>query len=187
MTRTPDEVINRYITEMLALEDHIGIALRAQIAGWRDEHPVFTNQLETIHRSVRRHILALKGLSDDRDAGAGSAVTEVVKRAGYEDLPQALRDDYTALGLAAIGYVMLLTSARALGDSRVADLAEQHLKDHVEAELTIRRTIPVAVVTFLQRDGVPAHAGVLPAVGRALDEVWQQGTGELEEVGADRR
>ena len=197
MTRTPDEVINSYITDMLALEDHIDIALRAQIAAWRDEHTVFTTQLDSIHRNVRRHIQALKGLSDDRDAGAGGAVAEVVKRAGSiaaaidlvrnEDLPKALRDDYTALNLAAIGYVMLLTTARALGDSRVADLAEQHLKDHAEAVMTLHRIIPAAVVKFLQQDELPAHADVLPAVGRTLDEVWHNGARELEEVGGSRR
>jgi len=183
MTRTPDDVVNSHITDMLALESHIDIALRAQIAGWRDEYPIYTTQLDTIHRSIRHHVHALKGLSDDRDAGTGAAVAEVVKRTGYDNLPKALRDDYTALNLAAIGYVMLLTTARAFGDSRVADLAEQHLKDHTEAATTLRQTIPVAVVTFLQQDQLPAQADVLPSVGRALDEVWHTGAREVEIVG----
>jgi ferritin-like metal-binding protein YciE len=202
MTRTADDTINSYITDMLALEDHIDIVLRAQIAAFRDEYPMFTTQLETIRGNVRRHIQALKGLSDDRDAGAGGTMAEAVKRAGSivaglgaaaidlirnEHLPKALRDDYTALNLAAIGYVMLLTAARALDDPRVADLAEQHLKDHAEAVMTLHRIIPVAVVTFLQQDALPAHADVLPAVGRTLDEVWRNGTRELEEVGGSRR
>ena len=187
MARTPDDVINSYIADMLALENHIDIALRAQIAGWRDEYPMFTNQLETIHRNVRRHIQDLKGLGDDREAGVGGAVAEVVKRTGYEDLPTALRDDYTALNLAGIGYVMLLTTARALGDSRVADLAERHLKDHTEAVIALRQTIPVAVVKFLQQEELSAHADVLPAVGRTLDEVWHHGVREMEEAGGDLR
>lgn len=201
MTRTADDTINGYITDMLALEDHIGIVLRAQIAAFRDEYPMFTTQLETIRGNVRRHIQALKGLSDDRDAGAGGTVAAAVKRAGSivaglgaavilirnEHLPEALRDDYTALNLAAIGYVMLLTAARALDDPRVADLAEQHLKDDAEAVMTLHRIIPVAVVTLLQQDALPAHADVLPAVGQTVDEVWRNGTRELEEVGGSRR
>jgi hypothetical protein len=187
MTRTPDDVVNSYIADMLALENHIDIALRAQIAGWRDEYPIFTAQLDTIHRSVRRHVHALKGLSDDRDTGTGGAVAEVVKRTGYEDLPKALGDDYTALSLAAIGYVRLLAAARAFGDSRVADLAEQHLKDHTEAATTLRQTIPLAVVTSLQQDRLPAQAEVLPAVGRVLDEIWHTGAREVEVVGNSLR
>jgi len=201
MTRTPDEVINSYITDMLALEDHIDMALRAQVAGFRDEHPRITAPLETIHGNVRRHIQALRGLSDDRDAGAGGSLAEVVKRAGSivaglgvaaidlvrrADLPKALRDDYAALNLAAIGYVMLLTTARALDDPRVADLAEQHLQDHADAVTTLHRIIPEAVVTFLQQDELPAHADVLPTVGRTLDEVWHHGARELAEVGGSR-
>lgn len=202
MSRTPEEAINSYITDMLALEDHIDKALRAQIADFKVEYPMFTTQLDPIHRNVRRHIQALKGLSDDRDAGAGNPVAEAVKRAGSivaglgaaaidlvrnEKLPKALRDDYTALNLASIGYVMLLTTARALDDARVADLAEQHLRDCADAVMTLHRIIPAAVVKFLQEDELPAHADVLPAVTRTLDDVWRNGARELEEAGASRR
>lgn len=202
MSRTSEEAINSYITDMLALEDHIEKALRAQVADFKDEYPMFTSQLDPIHRNVRRHIQALKGLSDDRDAGTGNTVAEAVKRAGSivaglgaaaidlvrnEKLPKALRDDYTALNLASIGYVMLLTTARALDDARVADLAEQHLVDCAEAVMTLHRIIPAAVVRFLQEDELPAHADVLPAVARTLDEVWRNGARKLEEAGASRR
>lgn len=202
MSRTPEEAINSYITDMLALEDHIEKALRAQVADFKDEYPMFTTQLDPIHRSVRRHIQALKGLSDDREAGTGNTVAEAVKRAGSivaglgaaaidlvrnEKLPKALRDDYTAFNLASIGYVMLLTTGRALDDARVADLAEQHLRDCADAVMTLQRIIPAAVVKFLQEDELPAHADVLPAVARTLDEVWRSGARELEESGASRR
>lgn len=202
MSRTAEEATNSYITDMLALEEHIEKALRAQVADFKDEYPMFTTQLDPIHRNVRRHIQALKGLSDDREAGAGTMVAEAVKRAGSivaglgaaaidlvrnEQLPKALRDDYTALNLASIGYVMLLTTARALDDARVADLAEQHLRDCADAVMTLHRIIPAAVVRFLQADELPAHADVLPAVARTLDEVWRNGARELEEAGASRR
>ena len=202
MSRTPEEAINSYITDMLALEDHIEKALRAQVADFKDEYPMFTTQLDPIHRNVRRHIQALKGLSDDRDAGAGNAVAGAVKRAGSivaglgaaaidlvrnEKLPKALRDDYTALNLASIGYVMLLATARALDDPRVADLAEQHLRDCAEAVMALHRIIPAAVVKLLQEDELPAHADILPAVARTLDEVWRNGARDLDEAGASRR
>lgn len=202
MSRTPEEAVNSYITDMLALEDHIEKALRAQVADFRSEHPEFTTQLEPIQRKIRLHIEALKGLSDDRDAGAGNVVAEAVKRAGSivaglgaaaidmirnEKLPKDLRDDYTAFNLAAIGYVMLLTTARALNDARVADLAEQHLRDYTEAAMTLQRVIPAAVVTFLQEERLPARTDVLPAVGRTLEDVWRNAASELEEVGGSRR
>ena len=39
MSRTREEAINSYITDMLALEDHIEKALRAQVHDFKDEHP----------------------------------------------------------------------------------------------------------------------------------------------------
>jgi ferritin-like metal-binding protein YciE len=194
MSRTSEEAINSYITDMLALEDHIEKALRAQIGDFRDEHPEFVTQLEPIHRNVLRHIEALKGLADDRDAGAGNAIAEAVKRAGSvvaglgaaaidmlrnEKLPKDLRDDYTALSLASVGYVMLLTTARALDDARVADLAERHLRDHAKAVMTLHDVIPAAVVKFLQQDELPAHADVLPVIARTLEDVWRSGAMEV--------
>jgi hypothetical protein len=40
-----------------------------------------------------------------------------------------LRDDYTALNLAAIGYHMLHTTGMGLQNQATADLALRHLKD----------------------------------------------------------
>jgi ferritin-like metal-binding protein YciE len=202
MGRTAEEAVNSYITDMLALEEHIEKALRAQVADFRDEYPQITKQLEPIHRTVLVHIETLKGLSDDRDAGPANVIAEAVKRAGSvvaglgaaaidmirnEKLPKDLRDDYTALSLAAIGYVMLLTTARALDDPRVADVAERHLRDHAKSVMTLHDTIPAAVVKFLEQDELPAHADVLPGIARTLEDVWRSGAQEMEEAGGTRR
>jgi ferritin-like metal-binding protein YciE len=202
MGRTAEHAINSYITDMLALEEHIEKALRAQVADFREEHPQITRQLEPVHRTVLVHIETLKGLSDDRDAGSANLVAEAVKRAGSivaglgaaaidlirnEKLPKDLRDDYTALSLAAAGYVMLLTTARALNDPRVADVAERHLRAHAKSVMTLHDIIPAAVVKFLEEDGLPAQKDVLPAIARTLEDVWRSGSQQMEAVGGARR
>jgi ferritin-like metal-binding protein YciE len=189
MSRTREEALDSYITDMLALEDHLEKALAAQIKDFKDEHPEVVPQLQMIHAKTRMHIQVLNTLAEAREASTGmGGIAEAVKRAGStvaglgaavidmlrnEKLPKDLRDDYTAVSLAAIGYVMLLTTARALDDAAVAEVAEQHLRDYAGSIMTLTQIIPGAVVKFLQQDGLPARADVLPNVVNTVVEAWQ--------------
>ena len=117
-------------------------------------------------------------LSDRRKAGG---VVESVKRAGSavagaaagvidlirtEGLPKNLRDDYTAFSLANIGYVMLYTTALAVEDQEVADLAHQQLRDYTDAVMRLNSLIPAAVVRFLEQQGLPVRADIVSEVTR---------------------
>ena len=111
VARDINETMNSYVTDMLALEDHIDKAIRGQIEELKD-YPEVVTVLRDMHQKVERHISDLKALTGGRDAGG---VTEAIKRAGSavlgaaagvidlvrtEGLPKNLRDDYTALSLA---------------------------------------------------------------------------------------
>jgi HD-like signal output (HDOD) protein len=200
VTRDKNEAINSYITDMLALEDHIEKAIRGQLEDLKDYPDVLT-ELRQIHRKVEHHISDLRALSERRGAGG---VKEAVKRAGSavlgaaagvidlvrtEGLPKNLRDDYTALSLASIGYVMLHTTGLSLDDREVAELAEQGFSDYAEAVSRLQATIPAAVVAFLKRDGLPAREDVIPQIRRTIEEVWQaqsSGVFRTEETAAGR-
>ena len=183
MTRTKNEAINSYITDMLALEDHIEKAIRGQLADLKD-YPEVVTELRQIHRQIEHHISDLRGLGDRRNAGG---VVEAVKRAGSavagvaaglidlvrtEGLPKNLRDDYTAFSLATIGYVMLHTTALSLDDAEVAELAQQHFRDYAHATTRLHAIIPGAVVRFLQEAGLPARTEVVSQVLRTVEEGW---------------
>lgn len=184
MAREIKETVDSYVTDMLALEDHIEKAIRSQIEALAD-YPAVANELRTIHIKVEHHIRELKALSRGRDAGG---VVEAVKRAGSavlgaaagvidlvrtEGLPKNLRDDYTALSLGSIGYVMLHTTALSLGEAEVAQLARQGFRDYAEAVSRIQSLIPGAVVGYLEQEGLPAREDVVPQVRRTIEEVWQ--------------
>jgi len=198
VARDRNEAINSYITDMLALEDHIEKALKSQLSDLKD-YPDVVTELHQAHRTIEHHISDLRTLSDRRKAGG---VVESVKRAGSavagmaaglvdlartEGLPKNLRDDYTAFNLANIGYVMLHTTALALGDQEVADLAHQHFRDYAGAALRLDRVIPAAVVRYLQEEGLPAQ-DVAHQVGRSVEEAWEQKveTGAGEPIPAKR-
>jgi uncharacterized protein YidB (DUF937 family) len=184
VTRDRNEAINSYITDMLGLEDHIEKAIRGQFEDLK-AYPEVVAELRQIHRKIERHVSDLRGLSDRRRAGG---VVESVKRAGSavlgaaagvidllrtEGLPKNLRDDYTALSLAHIGYVMLHTTGLSLDDREVAELAQQGFTDYAEALTRLQRIIPAAVVSFFKQEGLPARDDVAPQVLRTLEEVWQ--------------
>jgi hypothetical protein len=184
--RSPTEAIDGYISDMLALEEHIEKAVAGQIQALGD-HPHVGADLETIQRWIQLHIANLKQLMTTR----GSATTSsAIKRAGssalgraagaidlfrHEGQPKNLRDDYTAFSLAAIGYVMLHTTARALGDREVADLANQHLRNYAHGMIALHYIIPEVVVRSLQKEGLPARDDVLTDVWRNVEQAWTLG------------
>jgi hypothetical protein len=200
VTRDKNEAINSYISDMLALEDHIEKAIRSQLEDLKN-YPDVVIELRQIHRTVEHHISDLRGLSERRRAGG---VREAVKRAGSavlgaaagvidlvrtEGLPKNLRDDYTALSLASIGYVMLHTTGLALDDGEVAELAQQGFSDYAGAVSRLQAAIPAAVVGFLKQDGLPAREDVIPQIRRTIEEVWQtqsSGVFRTEETVASR-
>lgn len=185
MARDPNDAVNSYITDMLALEDHIEKAVDGQLSDLHD-YPDVLAELQQVHRTIEHHIADLRLLTDRRKAGG---VVESVKRAGSavagvaagvidlvrsEGLPKNLRDDYTAFSLASIGYVMLHTTALSLGDQEVAELAEQHFRDYAGAVIRFNALIPAAVVRFLQQEGLPARSEVVPEIDRTVEQVWTQ-------------
>jgi len=186
MSRSASEAINSYITDMLALEEHLNKAVSGQIEDLDEDYPEVVRYLRTVASECERHIDSLKVLVERRAEG-GQALADVVKRAGSailgagaaavdfvrnEKLPKNLRDDYTATSLAAIGYVMLHTTALSLGDREVADLAHRHLKDHARNVMLLHNMIPGAVITFLQNDELPARSDALTEISKNLESVW---------------
>ena len=184
MARDKNEAINSYIGDMLALEDHIEKALKGQLTDLKD-YPDVVTELRQIHRQVEHHISDLRTLSDRRNA---AGVAQTVKRAGSavagaaaglidmvrsEGLPKNLRDDYTAFNLANIGYLMLHTTALALGDQEVADLGRQHFRDYADAILRFDTLVPASVIRYLQQEGLPA-TDVVSQVNRTVKEAWDQ-------------
>jgi ferritin-like metal-binding protein YciE len=194
VARDRDTAINSYITDMISLEDHIQKALNGQVTDLKD-YPDFGNEVRQILRLTEHHLSDLRGLADRRKAGG---ITETVKRAGAavagvaagvidlvrtEGLPKNLRDDYTALSLATISYAMLYTTATALGEPEVADLAQQHLRDYAGAVNRLNTLVPASVVRFLSQEGLTVQESVVPEVGRVLKAAWEGDAAESTRAG----
>jgi ferritin-like metal-binding protein YciE len=200
VARERDEAINSYITDMLSLEEHIQKAVRGQLEDLAD-YPEVTRDLRQVFRKVEQHVSDLKQLSERRKAqgpsdaikragsvllGLGAAAVDLVRNEG---LPKNLRDDYTAFSLATIGYLMLYTTALALEEQEVTDLARQHFADYAQTVTLLHNVVPGALLRFLREDGLPVRDDVLPQISRTIEEIWHSQSGQApraEETAAGR-
>lgn len=186
--QTAKDALDSYITDMLALEEHISKAVEAQLADLQKEHPEFAGTLSKAASTTSRHIGALEALKTARNIDGGSMVADAVKRAGSvvaglgaaavdlirsEKLPKNLRDDYTAYSLASIGYQMLLTTAISLDDEQVAGHARTHFSDYAQVIMDLSEAIPGAVIADLQHQGLPVNPNAAETVRTEIKKIWE--------------
>jgi ferritin-like metal-binding protein YciE len=172
-----------YVGDMAALESHIEEALDRQLNEVTDD-PVALAAVQDFHDTIKEHRDTLKALEEETGKTIGSPIKEagsalLGKAAGIIDLvrtegiSKSLRDDYAAFSLAAIGYSMLHTTATALGNQRVASLAERHLQDHARAIMRINEIMPGVVIRELQKDGHQADNTAVEATRKMVTRSWE--------------
>jgi ferritin-like metal-binding protein YciE len=187
-SKDPREAVNSYITDMLALEAHIKRALEGQVSDTKG-YPQLQSEIERTLSTVEFHISALEGLANARNA---KGLTEKIKAAGSavlgvgaaaidlmrnEGMPKNLRDDYTAFNHATISYIMLRTTALALGDQEAANLAHRHMQDYVQVVMRMHNLVPGAVLQLLREEGLPVDESVLPQLSREIESMWHNDAG----------
>jgi ferritin-like metal-binding protein YciE len=187
MPRTAHETIHSYVTDMLALETHLVNTLEYQLDDIESGHPLAATTLKELHLTAQRHLKELRTLEDDRTDDIGMELSDLVKRvattiAGLgtaaidmlraEKVPKNLRDDFAAFAMATIGYTMLYSTARALGEERVATLAEAHLRDYAHAMRRLSELMPATVVGALRADGLTVDDQALAGIEDAVRQAW---------------
>lgn len=177
--------IQTYLSDMLALERHIAQPLQRQVD--LDETKKFAVALtcvSTIKSLTEIHITALDqclqhlgghAASPVKSAwstllGVGAAAIDSVRKT---KVSKNLRDDYTVLNLAAIGYTMLYTTAVGLGNTEVADLAKRHLSDYAKVIMQINQLIPDVVLRELADDGERVVTTAGETIRETLNQVWK--------------
>jgi len=176
--------IATYLSDMLALEQHINGPISSQMNS--DEHrssPEAIRIIGTIKSVTDKHIAAL----DAQLKAAGGSATHGVKSAWSQllgggaaalnnvrktKISKSLRDDYTALGLAAISYTMLHATAAGLGDRSTAALAKRHLDDIAPIIVDISQTIPTVVLEELRDDGENVTITAAQLTEETSNQAW---------------
>jgi hypothetical protein len=168
------DILHSYVSEMLGAERHIAGAIDSQLKDQRVEKFIDAREiLEKISRTLHSHLNTLeqtldKGGKERASALKRAATTLSGAAAGLYDkvrrtdpASRDLRDDYTALNLAAVSYSMLHTTALAHKDSAIADLALNHLRNLTPLIMELSQVIPLVVAMEL----VVENKSIDPSVG----------------------
>jgi hypothetical protein len=179
--------IQKHVSEMLGVERHILRAVERQ----REEEVVRRNEransiiIET-ERKLRKHVDRLetfaervdgKGLSTIKEAVSGflGAVAGMYDKIRDHELSRILRDDYTALSLAAMSYTMLHTFSLAVKEEELASLALEHLKDITPILVEISQVLPeVLVAEIAEEHDFPVDASIGTSAVRNTHEAWER-------------
>lgn len=179
------EEIRPYVADMAAVERHILEALERQHKD--DTFKDFPNALGLVDRLagvLKTHVEGLEAhLGTLPGGGVAAAVKETVTGvlgglAGVYDkvrkdkISRALRDDYTALSLAAVSYTMLHSTALGLRQGMIADLALRNLKELTPFLVELSQIVPQVVLKELSFEGYDIDFSLSPQAVRATQEAW---------------
>lgn len=176
------DTLQQYVSDMLALERHLLPALENQSDDDRmADYPQAQRLVSKIEATVRSHINGLEGHLEDMGGDPASpvksaltsalgAAATAIENMRTNPVSKNLRDDYTALNLAAISYTMLHTTGHALMDDRTADLAASYLMDYTPLITEINEIIPLVVVSELRDE---TEILEMSAAGPAIERTQQ--------------
>jgi hypothetical protein len=184
-----NETLQKYVSDMMAVEDHIGAAVQRQVEheDVYKHHPQASQIIQSIAQMTEQHEKHLKqhlesiggdtakGIKEVATAAMG-AVAGMYDKVRTESVSKMLRDDYTALNLAAVSYTMLHTTGLALNDQRTADLALQHLKHYTDIIMQINQIIPNVVVNDLRNDVPSVNESSIQQAMQNTQDAWKPST-----------
>ena len=154
-------VLQQYVGDMLAVDRHIHETVRRQrddkqVQADAEAHQLLSRVESTFDALIEEMEQLLGELGGSASSPVKDAVASTVGAVGSiydklrsETISKMLRDDYTALGLAAISYTMLNTTGYALHDPATAQTAARHLRQITPLVTGISRLMPLAVAREL--------------------------------------
>lgn len=180
-----EQLLQQYVGNMIALERHIMDACDRQT---KDEdlsgHPDALNLVSRIRSMSEQHVLNLErnlsrlggspttGVKEAVAAALGAAAGMLDKMRA-EPVSKMLRDDYTALALAAISYTQLHTTGLVLRDQATSDAANTHLREITPLITEIGEIMPQVVEREIS-GRVPDAATMVAEQSRTTtQEAWE--------------
>ncbi len=169
MDENSRKYIAKYVEDLHSLVSHGLQPFSLQLAeSALKDHPEAKPTIEQFRATLQQH----EALLDQRMHALGTSPTTLVQDtaaavAGFaaglynhvrtEAVSKSLRDDYAFLSMCNVSWLMLLTTARSLGDHETEELAEQGYRDTARMAMEIDRLLPRLVFQELQQDHLPAQ------------------------------
>lgn len=178
------DTVKKYVGDMVALESHIEEALDHQVDLVKD-HPKAQAAVNQLHTTVKNHRDALKSHLQSMGGEEGSPLkTAVSTAAGLaagiinkvrpEGITKALRDDYTAINHATMGYTLLHATSNMLGEPATAALCERHIRDYTSAIEGINMIVADVTAYELRKDGHVVQDAAIQETTQKLQQIWRQ-------------
>jgi ferritin-like metal-binding protein YciE len=178
------QTIADYLGDMVALESHIEEALDRQLKEV-EENAEARAAVQRYHDMVKHNRDHMKQMQEQMGSTGGNPIKKagsallgvaagVIDNIRTEGISKALRDDYTSFNLAAIGYSMLHTTSTSLGNTQVASVCEEHLRNYAGAIQELNHLIPRVVVWELEKDGHSAQGNAAQTTIQMVDRVWKE-------------
>ncbi|HTW84879.1 MAG TPA: DUF892 family protein [Candidatus Sulfotelmatobacter sp.] len=181
--------LQAYVSDLLALERHIEKPLGSQRnAEALGAYPTVAATIERVASQNRAHIDALE-IALARLGGHPAAPLKSAWMALLGDAASAigatrktkvtkwLRDDDTALNLAAFSYGLLHATAVGLGDEGVAALARAAMADYARSVMEINQIVPDVVLRELAQEGNLVVAGSAETIREQTNAIWRRESG----------
>ena len=179
------DTLQHDVSDMIAIEEHIANAVKRQ-AEDQDvlNNPQASRIIQNILQYAEQHSQHLKqhlesiggdpakGIKEVATSALG-AVAGMYDKIRSEQVSKMLRDDYTALNLAAIAYTMLHTTGLALQDQGTASLALRHLQHYTPIIMELNQIIPSVVVAELKDDGLNVIEGSAQQAVNNTQNAWK--------------
>ncbi len=192
--------LQRYVSDMIATQSHVLQAVTKQADDAEvNKHPQALRVINSIKSTFEKQLEELRSYLKSID-GSESVIKNAVGSvagflAGVYDQVRAqagvvsrhLRDDYTALSLTAIAYTMLNATANLLGDTRLAGMAQSHLKKVTPLIIEISQAMPHVVCKELahDHDWIAPNPSAAQTSARQTQEAWQpHQTGQAQSTGS---
>lgn len=143
----------RYTVEVLELQQ-----IEADLAANKPVAQLISQSLDILHSHIDRLDLLIATLGGSREAlkSAASSLTgaflNFIGKTRSHQVSKILRDDHILLNFAAVSYVMLHTSATALLQPDVAEVALQHHHDLVPLLEEIASLLPRSTLQDLSQN-----------------------------------
>jgi ferritin-like metal-binding protein YciE len=177
-------LLQKYVSDMVALESHIYQAIDKQVKENITEPAIkarfqtFATTLEAHQSSRAERLKALGGAANspvkEGVAAALGIAAGVIDKFRSEEVSKDFRDDFTALCLSLISYQMLFTTAVALGDRQTADLAASNVKDNAQFVNYIQQILPQIVVSELKKNHeVSVDESATAEAKNLVDSIWK--------------
>jgi hypothetical protein len=161
--------VTKYVEDLHSLVTHGLKPVSQQVGEARArQHASATQLITDIQSTMQAHErqlgerLSSLGTSpttavQDTVAAVAGVVAGLYNQVRTEAVSKSVRDDYTFVSHCSVSWMMLMTTARSLGDHQTDELAETGYRDCARLLMQIDRVMPTLVFEELQQDGLPAQ------------------------------